>query len=107
MATPADFEIRPVTLDEAAAFFRTTGVAFGAHLEDKDIEHELVAFHPERSLAVFDGGRIVATAGAFPFDLTLPGDRTTPMEGVTWVGVLPTHRRRGILTAMMRRQLDD
>jgi predicted acetyltransferase len=30
-----------------------------------------------------------------------------PAAGVTWVGVLPTHRRRGILTELMRRQLDD
>jgi predicted acetyltransferase len=29
------------------------------------------------------------------------------MAGVTSVGVLPTHRRRGILTALMRRQLQD
>jgi predicted acetyltransferase len=30
-----------------------------------------------------------------------------PAAGVTTVGVLPTHRRRGVLTAMMRAQLDD
>src|SRR4051794_16243479 len=107
MAMPAGLEIRPVSDEEAPAFFRTTGIAFAAHMSDSDIEHERIAFHPERSLAVFDGGRIVATAGAFPFELTLPGLRTTPMEGVTYVGVLPTHRRRGILTAMMRQQLDD
>ena len=38
--------------------------------------------------------------------MTVPG-ATVPTAGVTVVGVLPTHRRRGILTAMMRRQLDD
>jgi predicted acetyltransferase len=107
MAMPAGLEIRPVSDEEAPAFFRTTGIAFAAHMSDSDVEHERIAFHPERSLAVFEGGRIVATAGAFPFDLTLPGLRTTPMEGVTAVGVLPTHRRRGILTSMMRQQLDD
>ena len=32
---------------------------------------------------------------------------TAPAAGVTWVGVLPSHRRRGILTELMRRQLDD
>src|SRR5690606_22467549 len=30
-----------------------------------------------------------------------------PMAGVTYVGVKPTHRRRGILRAMMQRQLSD
>ena len=56
--------------------------------------------------ATFDGDRIVGGAGAFPFELTVPGG-TVRCGGVTVVGVLPTHRRRGILTAMMRAQLDD
>ena len=29
------------------------------------------------------------------------------MAGITWVTVAPTHRRRGVLTAIMRRQLDE
>jgi predicted acetyltransferase len=55
--------------------------------------------------AVWDRGQIVAGAGAFPFVLTVPGGRI-PAAGVTLVGVLPTHRRRGLLRAMMRAQLD-
>ncbi|MGH2729224.1 MAG: GNAT family N-acetyltransferase, partial [Actinomycetota bacterium] len=43
---------------------------------------------------------------AFSFTLTVPGAEL-PAAGVTIVGVLPSHRRRGILTQMMRRQLDD
>jgi predicted acetyltransferase len=56
--------------------------------------------------AAIDGERIVGGAGAFPFELTVPGG-TVRCGGVTVVGVLPTHRRRGILTAMMRTQLED
>jgi predicted acetyltransferase len=59
----------------------------------------------ERVHAVWDGDRIVGGAGAFPFTLTVPGGRVRA-AGVTVVGVLPTHRRRGILRAMMRAQLD-
>ena len=55
---------------------------------------------------VWDGDRIVGGAGAFPFELTSPGG-VVDCAGVTVVGVLPTHRRRGILTAMMRAQLED
>ena len=55
----------------------------------------------ERVLAAWDGGRAVGGAGAFPFMLTVPGGRVAA-AGVTLVGVLPTHRRRGVLTAMMR-----
>jgi predicted acetyltransferase len=60
----------------------------------------------DRTLAAFDGGDIVATAGIFSYEMTVPGG-TLPCGGVTRVTVLPTHRRRGILTAMMRQQLDD
>ncbi len=60
----------------------------------------------ERMHAAFDGDRIVGGAGAFPFQLTVPGGPIA-CGGVTVVGVLPTHRRRGVLTAMMRAQLED
>lgn len=61
----------------------------------------------ERSLAVWDGGEIVGTAGVFSFRMTVPGGALLPTAGVTMVSVQPTHRRRGVLTSMMRRQLDD
>jgi predicted acetyltransferase len=56
--------------------------------------------------AARENGAIVGGAGAFTYELTVPGG-TVPAAGVTVVGVLPTHRRRGILSAMMRSQLDD
>src|SRR4051794_9488529 len=59
------------------------------------------------TLAAFEGGRIVATAGDWDMQLTLPGLTEVHSPGVTAVGVLPTHRRQGLLTAMMRKQLDD
>ena len=39
-----------------------------------------------------------------PSTLTVPGG-TVPAAGVSWVGVLPTHRRRGVLSALMDHQL--
>ncbi|MEZ4651361.1 MAG: GNAT family N-acetyltransferase [Candidatus Eisenbacteria bacterium] len=53
-----------------------------------------------------DGERPVGGAGAFPFEMTTPGGMV-PAAGVTVVGVLPTDRRRGILTQLMRTQLGD
>jgi predicted acetyltransferase len=53
-----------------------------------------------------EGDAIVGGAGAFSFDLTVPGGAMRT-AGVTVVGVLPTHRRRGILRKLMRAQLDD
>ncbi len=53
-----------------------------------------------------DSDAIVGGAGAFQFDLTVPGGPVRT-AGVTVVGVLPTHRRRGILRELMRTQLED
>src|SRR2546421_9183254 len=50
---------------------------------------------------------MVATAGDWAMEMTLPGLTTVSSPGVTAVGVLPTHRRRGLLTALMRGQFDD
>jgi predicted acetyltransferase len=60
----------------------------------------------DRTLAVFDGRQVVGTAGIFSYEMTVPGG-SLPCGGVTRVGVAATHRRQGLLTAMMRRQLDD
>lgn len=60
-----------------------------------------------RLLAAREDGRWVGDLGEFPFELTVPGGATVAAAGVTMVGVSPTHRRRGILTALMARALDD
>ncbi|MEU6536403.1 GNAT family N-acetyltransferase [Streptomyces sp. NPDC047000] len=60
-----------------------------------------------RSIGAWDGDECVGTAGAFAFRLTVPGGALVPAAGVTMVSVAATHRRRGVLTSMMRRQLDD
>jgi predicted acetyltransferase len=56
---------------------------------------------PDRTFAVEDGGRLVGTAGAFTFGVALPGGAALPMAAITGAGVLPTHRRRGILSSII------
>jgi predicted acetyltransferase len=58
-------------------------------------------------LGAWEGERVVGAAGSFSVDLTVPGGATVPTAGLTMVGVHATHRRRGILRAMMRRHIDD
>src|SRR5260370_27353129 len=72
-------------------------------------ERQLVLSHLEfdRSLAACDGDAPVGTAGAYSFHRTVPGSQALPAAGVTWVSVLPSHRRRGVLSSIMRRQLAD
>ncbi len=61
----------------------------------------------ERVLVARMDGRVVGGAGTASFDVSVPGGATIPAGGVTIVGVLPTHRRRGVLNAMMHAQLAD
>ena len=57
--------------------------------------------------AAYEGDRLVGGAGAFTYRMSVPGGGAVPAAGVTVVGVLPSHRRRGVLTSMMREQLED
>ena len=102
-----DMELRAVKEDESKRFLTACEAAFGEDLPDDewaDFKHVLEI---DRTIAAFDGDSIVGTAGAFSFRLTVPGGAEVPAAGVTVVGVLPSHRRRGLATKMMRRQLDD
>jgi len=76
--------------------------------DDEWVERWLRFFELERMhAAVEDDGAIVGGAGALSLRMTVPGGVQVPTAGVTAVGVLPTHRRRGILRSMMRAQIDD
>ncbi|MFJ3911954.1 GNAT family N-acetyltransferase [Streptomyces vinaceus] len=101
-------EMRVLQADEWDVWYDHLELAFGGVPESPQ-ERELYKSltEPGRSLGVWDGGNCVGSAGAFSFRLSVPGGALVPAAGVTMVGVAPTHRRRGVLTSMMRRQLDD
>ncbi len=98
-------EIRTCTPDELRQGMSPIFHFFGRSVDDAGAERFDRVIPPDRMHAAFDGGAAVGGAGAFPFELTIPGGRVRA-GGVTMVGVLPTHRRRGILTQLMRAQLD-
>jgi predicted acetyltransferase len=100
------YPIRPVAKDEFAAFYAVGEHAFNSSWPAEAAEHERVTFEFDRSLAAFDGTRPVGTACAYSFQMTVPG-ATVPVAGVSAVSVLPTYRRQGILSSLMRRQLAD
>ncbi|HEV3096092.1 MAG TPA: GNAT family N-acetyltransferase [Candidatus Dormibacteraeota bacterium] len=107
MEAPPGLELRPVRPKEQRAYATLMRRAFGAPLPtDEELEVGRQTTEFDRTLAFFDGPEIVATAGIFSYQMTVPGG-ALPCGGVTRVSVLSTHRRRGLLTAMMRRQLDD
>ncbi|WCO66383.1 GNAT family N-acetyltransferase [Iamia majanohamensis] len=94
--------------DELEAFMLPVWRGFAVPAPSPElVEDERDLWEPARSIGVLDGDEWVGGAGAFTMDLTLPGGAVVPAAGVTMVGVAPTHRRRGVLSELMRRQLDD
>ena len=101
------FLLRPVTREELPEFARTSLIAFGERTDRARLELDWTGIELDRTLAVFDGDEIVGTGRIYSFELTMPGGALVPAAAVSWIAVLPTHRRRGILTAIKRQQLDD
>ncbi|MEV0095204.1 GNAT family N-acetyltransferase [Streptomyces sp. NPDC050738] len=103
-------EIRPTNDQDLDVFVDTVHAAFGRFPETQaegggglwwsaiEMDRGLLAMTPE--------GRPVGTAASYSFELTLPGETVVPVAGLSAVGVLPSHRRQGVLSAMMRHQLD-
>ncbi|WP_306190155.1 MULTISPECIES: GNAT family N-acetyltransferase [unclassified Streptomyces] len=108
MATDLATELRVLRRDEWDAWYDNLVRAFGggpAAPEERELDRSLTEY--DRSLGVWDGRTCVGTAGAFSFRMTVPGGALVPAAGITMVSVAATHRRRGVLTSLMRRQLDD
>ncbi len=78
----------------------------GGPFSEDDLRRFKSILEPSRAIAAHEAGTVVGGAASYPFELTVPGG-SVRAAGVTVVGVMPTHRRRGILRQMMRVQLDD
>ncbi|MEN3313619.1 MAG: hypothetical protein V7645_2948 [Actinomycetota bacterium] len=99
-------EIRNPAEAELRKAMKAAEAAFGDEQKEEDLDRHEKVMRPDRFLVAYDGAIPVGTTASVPFELTVPGGRLAA-GGVTWVGVVPSHRRRGILTQMMKRQLQD
>ena len=99
-------EIRKPEEDELRAAMGAALDAFAEVPEDADWERERQSVSLDRAVAAYDDGRPVGFSASYEFELTVPGG-TVPTAGVTWVGVMPTHRRRGILRGFMEQLFAD
>lgn len=106
--TSSDWQIRVPSADELMEFARPVQMAFGGGFSDAELEDWLQLAEPERWLGASPAGSelVAGAASAFSVQLTVPGGQV-PAAAVTGVGVRPDHRRRGILRALMTRQLHD
>ena len=103
-----DLTLRPLQPDDADAFIGLDDAAFSVRSTPEQRAQSLSTTEWPRMLGAFGGdGGLCGVTGSYDQRLTLPGGERPAVAGVTAVGVLPTHRRQGILSALMARQLDD
>ena len=102
-----DVEYRPVTRDEFDAFARAGTVAFGHEPFPPDAPLGFAEAEFDRTRAAFVGDELVGSGRNYSFELTVPGGAIVPAAGVSWIAVLHSHRRRGVLRGMMAALDDD
>ncbi|GAA1136759.1 GNAT family N-acetyltransferase [Nocardioides aquiterrae] len=103
-----DIEVGPATDPER--FLRTDTVVWFQEMLAAPAETQLLGLPADQRFAAeVDGADETAYPGiygVYPLELAVPGDRLVPCAGLTWVGVHPDHRRRGVLTAMLRHHFE-
>lgn len=101
------FEIRTITEADIEQYLDVLGIAFGADRNDGEADRLRQVLGLDRASAVFDRGRIVATMGSYRLDVVVPGGADVAAAGLTRVTVAATHRRQGLLTAMIDAHLSE
>ncbi|MFJ9057149.1 GNAT family N-acetyltransferase [Streptomyces sp. NPDC102409] len=100
---------RPVSAAEFPDWLHAVGTGFlrasAAPVPEEEIAVRLAHTDLDRVQGVFDAGRCVATYRSFAQELTVVGGAKVPADAVTAVTVTPTHRRRGLLSRMMAKDL--
>jgi predicted acetyltransferase len=97
------FDVRRVeNIDEFIRAILAIGEYFGMVSNEERMLRFTKLLPLDRMYGAWSNEAIVGGAGSFPFDLTVPGS-ALPTAGVTVVGVLPTHRRRGVLRSLRAR----
>jgi predicted acetyltransferase len=99
-------DVKVATREKLADILSAVESVFGDEISDDEVERYANTIDIDRVIYIEDGDDVVAGAGAYTFRSSVPGG-LLPTGGVTLVGVKPSHRRRGLLRAMMRQQLDD
>ena len=102
-----DVQIRPLAEGELDAMMLANLASFGEEVVPERLEIARRAYELDRILVAADAGEIVSGVAAASFQMTVPGGIAIPCAGVTAVGTLPTHRRRGIARDLLVRQLGD
>lgn len=100
------YPIRAIAADEFEALSEVPAQAFLETWPAEALDRERITTEFDRTIAALDGEQMAGSASAYSFQLAVPGG-VVPAAGITMVAVLPSHRRRGILTGLMSRLISD
>ncbi len=101
-----DIDVRHTEPHELLEVTNAKGTALLAHPMTQILFDEgRASWEGTASISAWDRDRCVGHVGAYAFDVTVPGGARLPMAGVTRVGVVSTHTRRGLLRRMMDQTL--
>ena len=101
-------EVRAIGAEELERWVATMYVGFHVGrpvAEEATFRRDVLQQDLRRTLAAIDGDTLAGTLYSFPAELSLPGGTSLLADAVSAVTVLPTHRRRGLLTRMLRADL--
>jgi predicted acetyltransferase len=93
-------KIRQVAPRETEEYYRAIEFPFSDVWDPEELELEKPLMDPQRMVTAEEDGVLVGGGASYTLNMTIPGG-SAGTAGVTWIGVMPTHRRRGILTGMM------
>jgi len=97
-------DVRPINEAEVPAWVESMRNGFLGHAPEGEAEFRRPHLDLGRTLGAFDGERVVGTLRSFTTSMTVPGGAVT-CAALTNVTVASTHRRQGILTSMLNRDL--
>jgi predicted acetyltransferase len=100
-------EVRAITEAELPAMLEVDLRGFGARPRTPERPESWTRAELDRTRCAFDGTDMLGCTRAYSFELTMPGGALVPVSAVSAVSVQPTHRRRGVLTAMIEALHDD
>jgi predicted acetyltransferase len=101
------FEIRAVEPAELDDLMFADQLGFGLEPTRPGSSRSWATAELDRTRVAFESGRMVGVSRTYSFELTMPGGGFLPAAAVSWVSVLPTHRRRGVLTQLIAAMHDD
>jgi predicted acetyltransferase len=100
VSTFDDLKLRDVTDADWPGVALLAATSYGSFWHPETIAAWRTMMPPGSSVVVSDSDDVIAMAHYVDMRLTVPGGAVLPAAGITWVGVAPTHRRRGLLRAM-------